>query len=473
VTGNKQAAPGRRGARDGARGLLPDAEVRPRPPVDALHPDVELRPGRRTGHRPGRGRLRVRRAWPALSRRPGRTVREPAGARAHRPGRGGSAAGQGAGVLPALVLRASHRRRARGAGREHGARGPQPGLLHQRRGRGRRDGLEAGQELLQAHRQADEAQGDQPQHRLPRHHPGCALDHRAPEPQGGLRAAGAQHLPGAEHELLPRPTARRRPGGVRSLGSRPDRRGDRGRGPRDRRRRLPRAGAERRRLLPAAAGLLPAGAGDLRRVRRAAGQRRGDLRLRQARPHVRRRALRLPAGHDHLRQGTDLRLRAARRDDRLRPAHGAVLGGHGHVRARLHLRWAPGLGGGGHGEPRRLRERGHKPARAGQTGRLPGDLGEAHRPADRRRHPWGRVLLRHRAGQGQGDQGDLRRRRVREAAEGLLVQGPVRGRPVLPRRRPWRPCRSAVAAADLRPAALRRDRARTALGAGRGDLAPL
>ena len=120
------------------------------------------------------------------------------------------------------------------------------------------------------------------------------------------------------------PDARRRPRGLRPLGRRPDRGGHRERGPRDGGGGVPRAGAERRRLLPAAARLLPAGAGDLRPVRRAAGLRRGDLRLRPARAHVRRRPLRLPARHDHLRQGRDLGLLAARRDDRHRPAHGAV-----------------------------------------------------------------------------------------------------------------------------------------------------
>ena len=45
-------------------------------------------------------------------------------------------------------------------------------------------------------------------------------------------------------------------------------------------------------------------------------------------PHVRRRALRLPAGHDHLRQGPHLRLLPARRDDRHRPADGAVPARH-------------------------------------------------------------------------------------------------------------------------------------------------
>ncbi len=41
---------------------------------------------------------------------------------------------------------------------------------------------------------------------------------------------------------------------------------------------------------------------------------------------------------------------------------------------------------------------------------VPRDAGEALRPADRRRRPRRGLLLRHRAGQGQGHQGDLRRR---------------------------------------------------------------
>ena len=53
-------------------------------------------------------------------------------------------------------------------------------------------------------------------------------------------------------------------------------------------------------------------------------------------------------------------------------------------------------------------------------------------------------------GQGQGDQGDVRRRRVRAAAARLPVQGAVRRRPVLPRRRPRRPGRPAGSAADRR-----------------------
>ena len=179
--------------------------------------------------------------------------------------------------------------------------------------------------------------------------------------------------------------AARRPGGVRPLGRRPDRGGDRERGPRHRRRGVPRAGAERRRLLPAAARLLPAGPRDLRRVRRAAGLRRGDLRVRPARAHVRRRALRLPARHDHLRQGHHLRLRPAGRDDRHRPAHGAVPARapsrsrtatpSAATRSRPRWRWPTSTSS----------RRRAQPARAGQPGRVPRDPGEAPRPADRRR----------------------------------------------------------------------------------------
>ena len=138
------------------------------------------------------------------------------------------------------------------------------------------------------------------------------------------------------------------------------------------------------------------------------------------------------------------------------------------VRARLHLRRPPGLDGGGAGEPRHLRARGPQPARAGQPGRVPLDAREAQGPADRRRRPRRRVLLRHRAGEGQGHQGDLQRGRVREAAARLPVQGALRVRPLLPRRRPRRPGHPAVAAADLRPGALRRDGAEAALRARDG-----
>ena len=186
---------------------------------------------------------------------------------------------------------------------------PEQGLLHHRRRRGRGDRVEAGQAVLQADRQADEAQGHQPQHRLPRHPAGRAVDHRHPGRQEVLRAAGPRRVQGPEHQLLPRRGDHRRPGhgpgpgGVRPLVRRPGGEDDPGRGPGHRRRRVRRAGAELRRLLPAAARVLRSAARDLRHLRRAAGLRRGDLRVRPAGHDVRRRQVRLRPGHHHLRQG--------------------------------------------------------------------------------------------------------------------------------------------------------------------------
>ena len=109
---------------------------------------------------------------------------------------------------------------------------------------------------------------------------------------------------------------------------------------RHRRGRVPRAGAERRRVLPAAARVLRARARDLRPPRRPPRVRRGHLRLRPARPMVRRDPLRLPARHRHRRQGTDLGLRPTGRHDRLGPGDGALPRGRHVVPARVHLRRA-------------------------------------------------------------------------------------------------------------------------------------
>ena len=78
------------------------------------------------------------------------------------------------------------------------------------------------------------------------------------------------------------------------------------------------------------------------------------------------------------------------------------------------------------------------------------------------------VLLRHRAGQGQGHPGDVQRRRVRAAAARVLVPGAVRRRAGVPRRRPRRPGHPAGPAAHLRPGALRRDRGHPARRPHRG-----
>ena len=316
---------------------------RPRPPVDALHPPLDLRGprrGRRRAHRPDhhprRGRLRLGRPRQEVPRRARRAVRRPGRPRPRGAGRGRRPAGPRAGVLPALVLRPPQGDRAGRAARVVRPRRPQPRLLHHRRRRGRRERLEAGQAVLQAGRQAHQAQGDQPRGGLPRHPAGRPVDHRHPRGQGDVRAAGARRVQGAQHQPVPRPRAPARgPQGLRAVGRRADRRGDRVRGPGHRGRGLPRAGAELRRLLPAAARLLPAGPRDLRRVRRAAGLRRGHLLVRPDRGHVRLQRLRLRPGHHHLRQGHDLRLLPDRRDDRQRPAVRAV-----HARARRTSRTA-------------------------------------------------------------------------------------------------------------------------------------
>src|SRR6185369_10066517 len=186
---------------------------------------------------------------------------------------------------------------------------------------------------------------------------------------------------------------------------------------------------------------------------------------------LRRRPVRLPAGHDHLRQGHDLRLLADRGAAGLRPDRRAVPARRDLVPARVHLRRPPGVGGGRTGQPRHPGAGRPARARTGERGRVPSHPVEAARPADRRRGPRRRLLLRDRAGQGQGDEGDLRRRGVRAAAARLPVPGAVRGRPLLPCRRPRRPGRPARPAADLRAVPLRRDRADPPVGAD-GGLVP-
>ena len=179
----------------------------------------------RAGHRARRGRLHLGRPGQALPRRPGRAVRRPGRPRPHRAGRGRRQAGQRAGVLPAVVLRAPARRSSWPSGSPTYA----PGDLNRvffttGGGEAVETRLEAGQAVLQADRQADQAQGDQPRRRLPRHAAGRAVDHRHPGRQGDVRAAGARRATRCRTptSTAPRSTARR-PRGVRPLGRRPDR----------------------------------------------------------------------------------------------------------------------------------------------------------------------------------------------------------------------------------------------------------
>ena len=215
------------------------------------------------------------------------------------------------------------------------------------------------------------------------------------------------------------------------------------RGPGDGRRGDPRAGPERRRLLRPARRLLPAGARDLRPLRRADDLRRGDLRLGPARPLLRLRALRLPARTSSpMAKALTSAYAPMGGADRLRPGRRAVHGGRRLLRPRLHLRRPPARRGDRDGQPRHLRARGPLRPRARQGGRVPRDAREPARPADRRRRARRRLLPRDRAGQGQGDEGELRRRGVRGAAARLPLRRALPARPDLPRRRPRRPGRS-------------------------------
>src|SRR5262249_49794533 len=65
-------------------------------------------------------------------------------------------------------------------------------------------------------------------------------------------------------------------------------------------------------------------------------------------------------------------------------------------------------------------------------------------------------------------QGDLRRRRIGEAAARLPLRRALPARADLPHGRPWRPDRAALAAADSRPRAVRGDHLRAAPGAHGG-----
>ena len=313
-------------------------------------------------------------------------------------------------------------------------RRPQPRLLHLRRLGGGRVGAEAGPQLPPRARRRPEAQGHRPRDRLPRHLAGRALGDRDHRAALAVRAAHPRRLPRPQHQPLP--LARRpRP----ALGGDRDRGADPVRGAGDRRRRDPRAGPERRRLLRPARRLLRARARDLRPLRRADDLRRGDLRLGPARPLLRLRALRLRAGHHHRGEGAHLGLRADGGDDRLRPRRRAVHAGRCLLRPRLHLRRPPARLGDRDGQPRHLRARGPLRPRPRQGGRVPTDAGEPARPADRRRRARRRLLPRDRAGQGQGDQGELQRRGVRGPAARLPLRRAVQARADLPRRRPWRP----------------------------------
>ena len=374
----------------------------------------------------------------------------------HRRGR--RRPGQGARLLHELELRAPARDRARRADRLARPRRPQPRLLHLRR-LARRSSRRSSSPASTTSSPATRSKTKFIAREIAYH--GTTLARSRATGITGLRTPFEPLAPGgchvAEHEQLP--LAR---GPRPALGRRRDRGADRVRGPGDGRRGDPRAGAERRRLLRAAGRLLPARARDLRPLRRAADLRRGDLLLGPARPLLRLRSATAtsPTSSRPPRALTS-RLRADGRDDRLRPRRSSrSCDGHRLVRPRLHLRRPPGGRGGRAGEHRRLRATRTSAATCSrERASSARDARGAARHPDRRRRARRRLLPRDRAGQGPGDQGELQRRGVRDAAARLPLRRALPPRPDLPRRRPRRPGDPARAAADRRtPSSSRRSR---------------
>ena len=113
-------------------------------------------------------------------------------------GEAAGAPGRRARLLHALELRPPAGDRAGGADRRARPRRPQPRLLHLRRLGGGRVGAEARPQLPPHARQRPEAQGDRPRGRLPRHLAGRALgdrDHRAAHASSSRSTPGGCHVP--------------------------------------------------------------------------------------------------------------------------------------------------------------------------------------------------------------------------------------------------------------------------------------
>ena len=197
-------------------------------------------------------------------------------------------------------------------------------------------------------------------------------------------------------------------------------------------------------------GLLPAGARDLRPLRRAARLRRGHLRVRPARHDVRLRALRLPARHDHVRQGPHQRVLAARRGDLSRLPRRAVPRGHRELPARHHVRRPPGeLRGRRCATSSCSRRRTSSSTCAANEAEFRGRHRGPARPPDRRRRARRRLLprasswWRTRRPDAPLHQASRARRCSAASSRPALYEAGLD----LPRRRPRRPGRPALAAA--------------------------
>ena len=154
-------------------------------------------------------------------------------------------------------------------------------------------------------------------------------------------------------------------------------------------------------------------------------------------------------------KGITSRLRADGRGHRLRPARRAVPAGHRVVHARLHLRWSPDRRRG-----RAARTSTSSRTRASSTTsartrpRFRAMLEVAARHPDRRRRARRGLLPRDRARQGPRHASSPSAHEESETLlRGFLSDRALRPRPDLPRRRPRRPGRPALAAAHRRAGA--------------------
>ena len=216
-------------------------------PVAALQPHGRLRRPRRPDHRPRRGLLRLRRPRQALPRRAlgavlrQRRTRPRPSSRTRLPRQIARAR-----LLHHLELRPPAGDRARRADRRARPRRPQPGLLHLRRLGGGRVGAQARARLPPA-APATRARSSSSPARSPTTAPPSARSAATGIP--ALRTDFEPLVPGgmhvAEHERYHWPEDR-----DPLWAADADRGADRLRGARDGRRGDPRAGAERRRLLP-------------------------------------------------------------------------------------------------------------------------------------------------------------------------------------------------------------------------------
>ena len=354
------------------------------------------------------------------------------------------------------------RDRARRAGRRLRARRPQPGLLHQRRRRGRRDRVEAGQELLQARRQADEAQGAS-----------AARSPTTAPPRARCRSPACPGSSSSSSRWCPRRSGCPNTNFYRAPEHAPTTSRRSAAGPPTRSRsQIENEGPDTVAavfLEPVqnAGGCFPPPPGYFQRVREICDEydvllvsdevicafgRLGHMFGAERygyQPDMITCAKGITSGYAPLGAmiATDRLMEPFLARRRRCSPHGYTFGGHP-VSTAVALANLDAF------ENEKVLEN----VRANEA---------AFRATLERLHDLPIVgdvrgdglLLRDRAGQGQGDQGDLHRRGVRAAALRLRLQAALRRGPLLPRRRPRRPGRPALAAADLHPGALRRDRA--------------